>query len=61
MNKEDIKIFNELSRKLCNELKYKDNCMDCPFYQWDTYFNCFDEDKCEFPLSEVEYNAKENK
>ena len=57
MDKEDIKIFNELSRKLCDELKNKGECINCPFYQWDTYYNCFDEDKYEFPLSEVDWNA----
>lgn len=57
MTKEEIKIFNELSRKLCNELKNKDDCLHCPFFQWDTYFNCFDEDDCEYPLFEKETEA----
>lgn len=58
MIKEDVKLFNILSRKLCDELKNDDRCMDCPFYQWDTYFNCFNEDNCDYPLS-LKENDKE--
>ena len=52
MNKIDIAMFNELSRKICNELKPKDKCMSCPFYQWDTYYNCFDENGFNYPINE---------
>ena len=58
MNKEDINKFNELSRKLCDELKPK-NCMDCPFCQWDGYFNCFDKDGFKYPINEGDELYKE--
>ena len=54
MTNQEIKIFNILSKKLCNELSKNDKCAYCPFYQWDTYYNCFNEDEFEFPLNEDE-------
>lgn len=56
MNREDINNFNILARKLCNELKPENKCAYCPFHQWDTYYNCFDEDMCEYPLYEEKSN-----
>lgn len=54
MTKEEIKIFNKVSRELCDKLKSEDKCECCPFYQWDTYYNCFDEDGYDYPLNEIE-------
>lgn len=56
MNKEDINKFNELSRKICKELKPKDKCMKCPFYQWATYYSCFDYQSYEYPLNGDEFD-----
>ena len=60
MTKEELKVFNELSRKLCNELKKNDKCLHCPFYQWDTYYSCFDYKDCEYPLTEEQYEQTKN-
>ena len=40
MTEQEIKIFNELANKLCDELTTEDRCENCPFYQWDGYFSC---------------------
>ena len=52
MTTEEIRIFNILSRKLCDEFLKDDRCEYCPFYQWDSYFNCFNQDNYKYPMSE---------